>query len=151
MSESKNVKLSDVYPIIKETLENGGEVTFNPHGTSMLPLLVQGRDSVTLVPVTKKLKKYDLPLYRRKSGQFVLHRIVGCEKDGTYTMCGDNQWEYEKGIEKSDIIGVVSLVKHNGKIIKCNSFKYKCYCRYIVFYRQLRKKASFIKHNVLKR
>lgn len=149
--ENKNVKLSEMYPIIKETLDNGGEITFNPRGTSMLPLLVQGRDSVTIVPAPEKLKKYDLPLYRRKTGQFVLHRIVRKEHDGTYTMCGDNQWMYESGIDRCDIIGVVSLIKRNGKVIKCTNIFYKCYCRLIVAYRQLRKKASYIKHRLLRK
>ena len=38
----------------------------------MLPLLVQGRDTVVLTAATEPLEKYDIPLYRRKDGSFVL-------------------------------------------------------------------------------
>ena len=148
--EQKNIKLEQAFPLIKEKLDCGGEVTFGPKGTSMLPLIVQGRDSVTRVSPPKKLKKYDLPLYRRKTGQFVLHRVVKVNKDGTYTMSGDNQWFNESGVEHSDIIAIVNSIKHDGKVIKSSSFKYKCYCRGIVFYRRARKLASRVKHKLFK-
>ena len=148
--EQKNVKLEDAFPVIKEKLEMGGEVTFGPKGTSMLPLIVQGRDTVTLVSPPSKLKKYDLPLYRRKNGQFVLHRVVKVNKDGTYTMCGDNQFMHEPGIEHSDLIGIVKKVVHDGKEYKSTDLRYKVYCRYIVAYRQIRHFAVMAKKKITK-
>jgi len=148
--EQKNVKLEDAFPVIKEKLDMGAEVTFGPKGTSMLPLIVQGRDTVTLVSPPSKLKKYDLPLYRRKTGQFVLHRVVKVNRDGTYTMCGDNQFSHEKGIGHGDIIGIVNKVVHAGKVYECTDIRYKIYCRYIVAYRQIRHFASRVKRKLLK-
>lgn len=58
-------------------------------GTSMMPLLNQNADTVRLVQAPERLKKYDIPLYVRPSGEYVLHRIVKvC--DGYYVIRGDN-------------------------------------------------------------
>ena len=46
MSLNKEVGLDDVMQIIAEKLEAGGSVTFNPKGTSMLPMLRDGDDTV---------------------------------------------------------------------------------------------------------
>ena len=45
---NKEVGLDDVMQIIAEKLEAGGSVTFNPKGTSMLPMLRDGDDTVVL-------------------------------------------------------------------------------------------------------
>ena len=45
---NKEVGLDDVMQIIAEKLEAGGSVTFNPNGTSMLPMLRDGDDTVVL-------------------------------------------------------------------------------------------------------
>ena len=69
--------LKEYLPLIKEVLQSGGEFRLYPRGTSMMPMLRQGIDSVILVSPTKELKKRDIIFYRRQSGQLVLHRIVG--------------------------------------------------------------------------
>ena len=88
--EKKKVRLSEMLPAMEETLSAGGTVKLPITGTSMLPLLVAGRDNVVLKKADLPLRRFDLPLYRRKGGAFDLHRVVAVEKDGTYTMCGDN-------------------------------------------------------------
>ena len=40
--------LADAIEVIEEILNAGGEFRMYPKGTSMLPLIVQGRDSVVL-------------------------------------------------------------------------------------------------------
>ena len=72
----KEFRLEQLLPLIQETLAQGKTFQFSPRGVSMQPMLIQGRDTVTLAPVDRELKKYDLPLYRRDNGAFVLHRIV---------------------------------------------------------------------------
>ena len=98
MSIDKEIKinLEDMFPVIMEQISSGGDFVFGPKGISMLPLIKQGEDSVVISPVKEPLKKYDVPLYRRANGQFVLHRIVAVRKDG-YVLCGDNQYEREYG------------------------------------------------------
>ena len=70
------VSMEELVPLIREVLSNGQSVRFSPKGTSMLPMLRQGIDSVVLSPVTCRLKKYDIPLYQRDDGSYILHRII---------------------------------------------------------------------------
>ncbi len=124
------VHLSEMLPVIEEMLENNGQVTFIPEGISMLPVIVGGKDSVTVRKPAGRLQKYDACLYVRKNGGFVLHRVVGVKPDG-YTMSGDNQYALEKGIKDSQIIGLVVSVNKNGKEISCENFAFKLYVRLV--------------------
>ncbi|NLA77526.1 MAG: hypothetical protein GX851_06850 [Clostridiales bacterium] len=126
--DSKRIKLSDISPVMLEVLEAGGEVTLTITGTSMLPLLVAGRDTVTLKKPDGRLEKCDLPLYRRTEGAFVLHRVVRVTSD-SYVMCGDNQFLLEAPIYDNQIIGVVTRIKRKGKSFEVTSPGYRAYCR----------------------
>lgn len=128
--EKKKVRLSQMLPAMEATLSAGGTVKLPITGTSMLPLLVAGRDNVVLKKADLPLRRFDLPLYRRKDGAFVLHRVIAVEKDGTYTMCGDNQWVKELGVSGEQIIGVVTEVERKGKRISVRSFGYRAYVRF---------------------
>ena len=102
----KDVRLEQLMPLFRERLEKGQTVRFMPRGISMLPMLRQGIDSVVLSPLPEKLKKYDLPLYQRPNGKYILHRIVGV--GDTYTCLGDNQYDKEYGVEHQWMIGLVT-------------------------------------------
>lgn len=124
---SIKTNLADWYPLIKETLDNGGTFSLTVHGQSMYPFITGGRDQITLSPIPGKLKKNDLPLYRRASGQFVLHRIVKVEKNGTYTCCGDHQWALEKGLVQEQMIGIATSYVRNGKHLTNRNVWYRIY------------------------
>lgn len=128
---NEKLELKDLWPIIEEKINLGGEAVINPGGISMLPLIKAGRDSVVLVKPQGILKKYDVALYRRKNGQFVLHRVVGV-LDDTYIMCGDNQFLHEEDIPHSAILALMTTVVRNGKRISVNNFLYKIYSVLIV-------------------
>ena len=121
----RKLRLNDAMPLIREKLNAGGEVTFSPHGTSMLPFLRDGRDTVTLTLPQGRLKKYDVALYQRQNGQYVLHRVA--RVGSAYTFIGDNQFVYEEGIEPSQIIGVCSSFIRKGKVISAKSPSWKAY------------------------
>lgn len=139
MSLNKEVNLDDVMQIIAEKLEAGGTVTFNPRGTSMLPMLRDGDDTVVLSKPKGRLHLFDLPLYRRKDGSYVLHRIVNFGSDGSYTMCGDNQFAVEKGITDDDIVGVVTAFYRKGKPYTVNSLKYRAYLEFMFYSKPIRR------------
>jgi len=130
-------QLDDLMPMIRESLQNGRSVILPPRGTSMLPLLRQGKDSVRLSPLSGKLKKYDLPLYQRTGGQYVLHRIVGV--GDTYTCIGDNQFELESGVSHDQMIAIVTCVFRGNRSIPVNGFRYQAYCRFWHYTRFIRK------------
>jgi signal peptidase I len=128
---NKKIDLSDIFPLITEQLENGGSATFVIHGTSMLPLLKDGIDSVRIIKPRDELKKYDIIFYRRDNGQFVLHRIVGI-KEGGYVCRGDNQTESEFPVTPENVIGIVSEFSRCGKMRSVDSFPHRFYSKIIV-------------------
>lgn len=138
-------------PRIRETLAQGRNIAIGPKGTSMLPLIRQGKDFVELAPLPGKLKKYDLPLYQRDNGQYVLHRIV--KAGDTYTCIGDNQFELETGVRQDQLIAVVAAVYRGEKHVPVTAFSYQVYCRYWHWTRPLRRLwrrgKSFIRRRIL--
>lgn len=121
------IPLEQLLPVMEMQLKAGKHVRFSPMGVSMLPMLRQKRDSVVLSPVTGPLKKYDLPLYRRDNGQFVLHRIIRAGE--TYTCMGDNQFVQEPGIRQDQIIGVVTEFYREKRCWPVTDLRYRLYCR----------------------
>lgn len=125
---NKEVYLSDVIDVIEEVLASGGEFNIFPRGVSMLPLIVQDRDSVVLKrDFVNTAKKHDIAFYRRANGQFVLHRVMRVCGDNTYVMCGDNQTVLEKNVPESCIIGVVTKIVRNKKEVNLEGFWYSLY------------------------
>lgn len=123
--QEKQYRLRDIMPLFKEKLAAGKTVTFFPKGTSMMPMIRQGVDKVVLSPLPKKLKKYDLPLYQRDNGQFVLHRIVKVGE--TYTCIGDNQYQYEPGVRPDQMIGVVTGFYRDQKYYSTKALSHRVY------------------------
>lgn len=134
----KNVQLSELMPLFREQLAAGHTVRFGPRGTSMLPMLRQGMDQVVLSPLPDTLRKYDLPLYQRDNGQYVLHRIVKVETDG-YICMGDNQVQPEAGVRRDQMIAVVSEFYRDGKRHRVTEPGYRFYCRVWYAARHLRR------------
>lgn len=121
------VRLDDLMPLFREQLSAGNAVKFAPCGISMLPMLRQGIDSVVLSPAPEKLKKYDLPLYRRDDGKYILHRVVKVEE--TYTCIGDNQFVFESGVRHDQVIGLVTAFTRGEALYSVKLPAYKLYCR----------------------
>ena len=124
-TQKKKISLKEIYPEIKDKIDNGGTVKLPITGISMRPLLVWGRDMVDVVKC-EKAKKGDIIFYLRDNGQFVLHRIVGIDGKG-YILCGDNQWHLEYGIEDRHIIGVVNSITRKGKTFDMTNVPYRIY------------------------
>lgn len=136
-SITNDVRLEELMPIIKECLADGKNIWFSPKGVSMLPMIRQGIDRVMLSPLPKRLKKYDLPLYQRDNGQYVLHRIVGVGE--TYTCIGDNQFAFETGLRPDQMIALVTVFSHGDKKIPVENLNYRLYCRFWHYSRPFRR------------
>lgn len=102
----------------------------------MLPMIRQGIDKVVLSPISGELRKYDLPLYQRDNGHFVLHRIVKVGE--TYTCIGDNQFELEHGLRHDQMIAVVTAFYRGDKLHSVNELGYQIYCRFWHYSRPIR-------------
>ncbi len=116
-----------------EAINEKGEAMTLTAGTSMRPMLRQGRDIVIIESVKRKLKKNDVPVYKRPShDRFVMHRILKVTEDG-YVIRGDNLIKKEYDIKDEHIVGVLKAFYREGKYYDCaTSRKYKVY---IVFNR----------------
>lgn len=150
MCLSKEVELSEVIDILKEKLDGGGSVTFTPHGTSMEPMLRDGKDIVVLEKPKSRLQLFDVALYQRDSGVYVLHRVVDYEPDGSYIMCGDNQIRRERGVRGDAIIAVMTSFHRKGKVYQPNSLRYRFYINFWHFTRLPRHAYRGVKSRVMK-
>lgn len=124
---AKKVEVEDLYPLIQEVLNAGGTFKLTVTGSSMSPFLGSGRDQVTISPIPSMIRKNDVLFYRRRSGQFILHRVVKVCKDGTYTCCGDRQYYLEKGLERDQMIGVVTEFVRKGRHFTNRNIFYRMY------------------------
>lgn len=117
----------DIYEI-EEKLKNDEEVSSLTVGISMEPMLRQHRDIVIIKRVNGRLKRNDVPLYRRAGcDRFILHRILKVTNDG-YVIRGDNLYRKEYDVKDGDIIGVLKAFYRDGKYYDCEkSRKYKTY------------------------
>lgn len=125
---SNEIFLDEAIDVIEEILASGGEFKMYPRGISMLPLIKQERDAVVLVrDESISLSPMDIAFYKRDNGQFVLHRVMSCEADGTYTMCGDNQIYLEPGIRADQIIARVSKLYRRERLVRFDGIRYRIY------------------------
>lgn len=117
-------KVEAFVPLIKEAFDNDKTFKMPVKGTSMLPFI--NEKHYVILQKVDRLKRNDIILYKRESGQFVLHRIFKVKKDH-YVLLGDNQVHREYPIYENQVIGkVISVIKGN-KTHNLKGVKYKLY------------------------
>lgn len=111
---------------VSEMVKEGNEIPIIITGNSMSPFLIHERDRILLARIEQPLKKGDMVLYRRLSGQYVMHRIrrVKTDKSGEkwYDLIGDAQSVTESPIREGQMIAVVTKVCRKGKWIEPGDF-----------------------------
>ncbi|MBQ8163285.1 MAG: S24/S26 family peptidase [Clostridia bacterium] len=122
-----SLELSISWELIKEAISSDGEFRLYPRGTSMMPLLREGIDSV-LLKKPEGVSKNDIVLYKRSNGQFVLHRVIKI-KNGEYVMCGDNQFRLEYGIREENLLARVSGFWRDDLFVDGENEEYKKYIK----------------------
>ena len=122
---------------IEQAIAEEGKFVCTTSGISMQPLFADRRDTVIILPPDGRLKKYDVPLYRRGS-DYVLHRVVKVLPD-SYVICGDNCENYEYNITDNDIIGVLSAFYRKDKYYTVDNPWYRLYSVCVVAMFSIRK------------
>lgn len=114
---------------IEEQLARDGYYVSTTSGWSMKPMLRDRRDRIVVrtLEAGERLKKYELPLYRRPDGKYVLHRVIGVKRDH-YRIRGDNTYAVET-VPDAWILGKVTEFYRNGKRIGTTSRRYLRYAR----------------------
>ena len=127
VKEKQNVifaSINEMMPLIIESVESGNDVELSPRGVSMLPMLREGKDSVIITSPSGRLKKYDIPLYRRSDGVYVLHRVV---KVGEFYACvGDGQYILER-VSDEQVVAVVKKFRRGNRLISTSNIFYRIY------------------------
>ena len=111
---------------IEDVIERDGRLVYTNVGDSMRPLIRQDRDILIIEKPHGRLKKNDVPLYKRDNGQYVLHRVLKV-RDNDYVICGDNRYSKEYGITDRHIIGVMTAMVRDGKEIAITDWRYRLY------------------------
>lgn len=111
---------------MEEVLEQKGRLVTAPLGTSMLPLIRPQKDVVILEKQQEPPKKYDVVLYKRDNGTYILHRVLGKDDTG-YVLCGDNQAVKEYRIQEKQILAVLTSFYRGEKKIEMKSNRQRLY------------------------
>lgn len=111
-------------PLEREILSGRPVVTMTS-GDSMEPLLFHQSTRVVIRNVEGDLKKGDLPVYRRPSGQFVMHRIIRVNPDTYYTR-GDNRYGLER-VPKDWVLGIVTEIYRKNRHFSVTDWRYRLY------------------------
>ena len=127
---------------IAEQLLRDGYVLTCSMGNSMRPMLTQRTEQLLIEKLTAEPSTNDVVLYRRSSGQYVLHRIVRCRKD-LFLIRGDNCYGKPEKVSPQRIIGILKGFYRGKRYISCEkSIAYRVYVvlwrfiypvRYIVY------------------
>lgn len=105
----------DAYmPVLQELLAQGQSVSLTVTGESMSPFLRHGRDQIRLAAVTVPPKRGDMVFFRRRNGQYIMHRVLRRMPDGNYAIIGDGQQQVEAPIAPEQIFAVVTQVCRKG-------------------------------------
>ncbi len=131
---------------IESELNENGVLVYTNTGDSMQPLIRADGDLIVIKKHNGPVKKYDIPLYKRDNGKYVLHRVMKVNKDKSYVMCGDNRCYKEYGITDKNIIGVLYSVVRNGKEYKMTDFKCRLYSHIWCDFFVIRKFIILIRH-----
>lgn len=89
-------------------------VTITLAGDSMRPLIRRGRDRVTILPVSHKLRIGDIVLFRRDREMYVVHRIWKI-RDGMVQTLGDNCMTPDSWMPLESVWGQIVRLERFGR------------------------------------
>lgn len=115
------VETKEYLDVLSKIIEEGKEVNLPVAGGSMNPFLVGGRDTVRLAPLKENPVKGDIVLFRRETGDYVLHRVCKAE-NGKYYMIGDAQVRVEGPIRQDQLVAAVPKACRKGKWVGPGTF-----------------------------
>ncbi len=85
-------------------------------GDSMRPLIRRNRDLVSIIPLTRPVKRGDVVLFEYPAGRYVVHRVRRIEKGRVQTL-GDHCWNPDPWMPHDCVLGLVTEVERSGRTI----------------------------------
>ena len=110
-------------PEIVRLIEDGTAVTFTPKGSSMLPFIRGGKDSVELKS-PEGAGVGDIVLARVGQSAYVIHRIIRIEGKKV-TLMGDGNIAGKEHCRREDILALATKIIRDGKETDCRSYKHQ--------------------------
>lgn len=110
--------------ILHDKFERNEHINLTVTGNSMVPFLVDKRDTAILSPPEDKIRKGDILFYKRINGKFVFHRVKKVTSDGIFFI-GDSQKIQEGPLDKSFVLAKCDSVIRKGKLIDKKSIIWK--------------------------
>ncbi|MHB8062192.1 MAG: S24/S26 family peptidase [Ruminiclostridium sp.] len=121
MREIKKIKASEIFSLIKEILNDGRKAWIIVTGMSMYPFLREDKDCVELCATNiGSIKRGDIVLIKRVSGEYILHRVHHKEKEHFYIIGDAQQW-IEGPLKPEQLVAVVTAVKRKDHQFTCQS------------------------------
>jgi len=113
-SDARDISIDreELYELASAVLSRGSCFTFVAKGVSMLPF-IHGGDRLTIAPCQGgDLRRGDVAFYVGEGGALVVHRFLGCSRDGiTLLMRGDAAWRVPERVAPSQVLGRVLRVQ----------------------------------------
>lgn len=108
--------------------EVGGTFPLTVTGSSMIPFLAPSRDAVILSKPSGSTapKRGEIKLFRRDSGDYILHRIYKVTAEGLY-FTGDAQTVVEGPIPAASVCADVFAVRRQGRLLTRKNFTWLVY------------------------
>lgn len=114
------VERNELAVIIGKVIENRGSIDVTCYGDAMFPFLREG-NMTTFVPVREdELRIGDVCLFENNKGYLLFYRIMDIndeQQPALYTLRGDTCDEPESPVPFTRIIGKLTAVHRDGKVI----------------------------------
>lgn len=116
---------------LEQVILEEGTLLSTASGISMLPCIRPGKDILHLIYPEKPPEKYDVILYKRRNGNYILHRVMEVN-ESKYVLCGDNQYILEYGIDDTQVLGILKGFYREEHYVDCKSSR--CYRIYVMIW-----------------
>ena len=107
---------------IEEVLNEKGFIAAHPIGFSMRPFL-RADDTVVLVKIEGNITPWDVVLFKRDDGVFVLHRVIKVSESAVLTR-GDFELNFDAPVKKENVLAVMTEYYRGKKHVLTDDPKY---------------------------
>ena len=114
------------FTTIEKELERNGRCYLPTVGISMAPLFYTHKKVVILERPAERAKKFDVILFHRPDGRYVLHRVVKVTPDGYFTR-GDNYLKNDAFVPETQFVAVMTGYFKDQKMVTTKDFWYRMY------------------------
>lgn len=149
-----SMSVSDAVVIMNTAFSVNQSFRFYPRGVSMLPLIREGKDSVSLVAPDKKrpLRIGDVILYKTENEKYILHRIVKTdEKKNLIITRGDAHIDQDLPTSPDRVLAVMQGFWRGDIYVDCQNKKYRRYVRSRFYSVRPRRIKRFLYNRFFKR